>query len=170
MKCINEVFVPTGWNVTTEESAQNLSRPSWPLVTTTEENIFDLTVLVNTKNDEEPNNEKRQLILNFTYGNNEISLVQESDCIKRKSIIDDEAESSGKEFTYLLKVIDHTTNSIMYYDVKLARVEVEKKEEIAVEDNSLSEHLEVIAKLDDEDDNPFNTEFDIPEDYKKKEK
>ena len=170
MKCINEVFVPTGWNVTTEETAQNLSRPSWPLVTTTEENIFDLSVLVSTKNDEEPNNEKHQLVLNFIYGNNEISLVQESDCIKRKSIIDDEVEASGKEFTYLLKVIDHTTNSIMYYDVKLARVEVEKKKEIAVEDNSLSEHLEVIAKLDDEDDNPFNTEFDIPEDYKKKEK
>ena len=86
MKCINEVFVPTGWNVTTEETAQNLSRPSWPLVTTTEENIFDLSVLVSTKNDEEPNNEKHQLVLNFIYGNNEISLVQESDCIKRESI------------------------------------------------------------------------------------
>ena len=169
MKCINEVFVPTGWNVTTEETAQNLSRPSWPLVTTTEENIFDLTVSVNTKNDEEPNNEKHQLILNFIYGNNEISLVQESDCIKRKSITGDEVDASGKEFTYLLKVIDHTTNSIMYYDVKLARVEVEKKEKTVTEDKLLGEHLEVITKLDDGD-NPFNTEFDIPEDYKKKEK
>ena len=56
----------------------------------------------------------------------------------------------------------------MYYDVKLARVEVEKKEETVTEDKSLGEHLEVIAELDDE--NPFNTEFDIPEDYKKKEK
>ena len=167
MKCINEVFVPTGWNVTTEETAQNLSRPSWPLVTTTEENIFDLSVLVSTKNDEEPNNEKHQLILNFIYGNNEISLVQESNCIKRESIVDDEVETGGKEFTYLFKVIDHTTNSVMYYDVKLARVEVEKKEEIVTEDKSLGKHLEVIAELDDE--NPFNTEFDIPEDYKKKE-
>ena len=69
MKCINEVFVPTGWNVTTEETAQNLFRPSWPLVTTTEENIFDLSVLVSTKNDEEPDNEKHQLVLNFIYGN-----------------------------------------------------------------------------------------------------
>ena len=168
MKCINEVFVPTGWNVTTEETAQNLSRPSWPLVTTTEENIFDLSVLVSTKNDEEPNNEKHQLVLNFIYGNNEISLVQESNCIKRESIVDDEVETGGKEFTYLLKVIDHTTNSVMYYDVKLARVEVEKKEETVTEDKSLGERLEVIAELDDE--NPFNTEFDIPEDYKKKEK
>ena len=167
MKCINEVFVPTGWNVTTEETAQNLSRPSWPLVTTTEENIFDLSVLVSTKNDEEPNNEKHQLVLNFIYGNNEISLVQESDCIKRESIVDDEVETGGKEFTYLFKVIDHTTNSVMYYDVKLARVEVEKKEETVTEDKSLGERLEVIAELDDE--NPFNTEFDIPEDYKKKE-
>lgn len=169
MKCINEVFVPTGWNVTTEETAQNLSRPSWPLVTTTEENIFDLSVLVSTKNDEEPNNEKHQLVLNFIYGNNEISLVQESECIKRESIVDDEVETGGKEFTYLLKVIDHTTNSVMYYDVKLARVEVEKKEDTGAEDRSLGERLEVITKLDDGD-NPFNTEFDIPEDYKKKEK
>ena len=163
MKCINEVFVPTGWNVTTEETAQNLSRPSWPLVTTTEENIFDLSVLVNTKNDEEPNNEKHQLILNFIYGNNEISLVQESDCIKRKSIVNDEVEAGGKEFTYLLKVIDHATNSIMYYDVNLARVEIAKTEEIVTDDDLLSEHLEVIAELDDEDDNPFETEFGDPQ-------
>ena len=163
MKCINEVFVPTGWNVTTEETAQNLSRPAWPLVTTTEENIFDLSVLVNTKNDEEPNNEKHQLILNFIYGNNEISLVQESDCIKRKSIVNDEVEADGKEFTYLLKVIDHATNSIMYYDVNLARVEIAKTEEIVTDDDLLSEHLEVIAELDDEDDNPFETEFGDPQ-------
>ena len=163
MKCINEVFVPTGWNVTTEETAQNLSRPSWPLVTITEENIFDLSVLVNTKNDEEPNNEKQQLILNFIYGNNEISLVQESDCIKRKSIVNDEVEADGKEFTYLLKVIDHATNSIMYYDVNLARVEIAKTEEIVTDDDLLSEHLEVIAELDDEDDNPFETEFGDPQ-------
>ena len=136
-------------------------------MTTTEENIFDLSVLVSTKNDEEPNNEKHQLVLNFIYGNNEISLVQESDCIKRESIVDDEVETGGKEFTYLLKVIDHTTNSVMYYDVKLARVEIEKKEETGAEDKLLGEHLEVITKLGDE--NPFNTEFDIPEDYKKKE-
>ena len=163
MKCINEVFVPTGWNVTTEETAQNLSRPSWPLVTTTEENIFDLSVLVSTKNDEEPNNEKHQLVLNFIYGNNEISLVQESDCIKRKSIVNDEVEADGKEFTYLLKVIDHATNSIMYYDVNLARVEIAKTEEIVTDDDLLSEHLEVIAELDDEDDNPFETEFGDPQ-------
>ena len=163
MKCINEVFVPTGWNVTTEETAQNLSRPAWPLVTTTEENIFDLSVLVNTKNDEEPNSEKHQLILNFIYGNNEISLVQESDCIKRKSIVNDEVEADGKEFTYLLKVIDHATNSIMYYDVNLARVEIAKTEEIVTDDDLLSEHLEVIAELDDEDDNPFETEFGDPQ-------
>ena len=163
MKCINEVFVPTGWNVTTEGAAQNLSRPSWPLVTTTEENIFDLSVLVSTKNDEEPNSEKHQLVLNFIYGNNEISLVQESDCIKRKSIVNDEVEADGKEFTYLLKVIDHATNSIMYYDVNLARVEIAKTEEIVTDDDLLSEHLEVIAELDDEDDNPFETEFGDPQ-------
>ena len=163
MKCTKDVFVPTGWIVTTEETAQNLSRSSWPLITTTEENIFDLTILTNTKNDEDPINEKHQLILNFIYGNNEISLVQESGLMKRKSIVNDEVEAGGKEFTYLLKVIDHATNSIMYYDVNLARVEVAKNEKVVTDDDSLSEHLEVIAKLDDEDDNPFNTEFDNPQ-------
>ena len=169
MKCFNEVFVPSGWIITTNEAPQNLSSTAWPQVQETCENVFDLTILTNTKNDEEPNSEKHQLILNFIYGNNEISLVQESDCIKRESIVDDEVETGGKEFTYLLKVIDHTTNSVMYYDVKLARVEVEKKEKTVTEDKLLGEHLEVITKLDDGD-NPFNTEFDIPEDYKKKEK
>ena len=169
MKCFNEVFVPSGWIITTNEAPQNLSSTAWPQVQETCENVFDLTILTNTKNDEEPNSEKHQLILNFIYGNNEISLVQESDCIKRESIVDDEVETGGKEFTYLFKVIDHTTNSVMYYDVKLARVEVEKKEKTVTEDKLLGEHLEVITKLDDGD-NPFNTEFDIPEDYKKKEK
>lgn len=119
--------------------------------------------MTNTKNDEEPNSEKHQLILNFIYGNNEISLVQESDCIKRKSIVNDEVEADGKEFTYLLKVIDHATNSIMYYNVNLARVEIAKTEEIVTDDDLLSEHLEVIAELDDEDDNPFETEFGDPQ-------
>ena len=168
MKCFNEVFVPSGWIITTNEAPQNLSSTAWPQVQETCENVFDLTILTNTKNDEEPNSEKHQLILNFIYGNNEISLVQESDCIKRESIVDDEVETGGKEYTYLLKVIDHTTNSVMYYDVKLARVEVEKKEKTVTEDKLLGEHLEVITKLDDGD-NPFNTEFDTPEDYKKKE-
>ena len=54
----------------------------------------------------------------------------------------------------------------MYYDVKLARVEMEKNKNTEINsENSLDEHLEVIAKLDD--DNPFDTEFDEPEEYKK---
>ena len=163
MKCFNEVFVPSGWIITTNEAPQNLSSTAWPQVQETCENVFDLTILTNTKNDEEPNSEKHQLILNFIYGNNEISLVQESDCIKRKSIVNDEVEADGKEFTYLLKVIDHATNSIMYYDVNLARVEIAKTEEIVTDDDLLSEHLEVIAELDDEDHNPFETEFGDPQ-------
>ena len=95
MKCFNEVFVPSGWIITTNEASQNLSSTAWPQVQETCENVFDLNILTNTKNDEEPNSEKHQLILNFIYGNNEISLVQESDCIKRKSIIDDEIEAGG---------------------------------------------------------------------------
>ena len=57
----------------------------------------------------------------------------------------------------------------MYYDVKLARVEMEKvKASDFRDDGSLSEHLEVIAKLDD--DNPFDTDFDEPAEKEEKEK
>lgn len=163
MKCFNEVFVPSGWIIRTNEAPQNLSSTAWPQVQETSENVFDLTILTNTKNDEETKSEKHQLILNFIYGNNEISLLQESDCIKRKSIIDDEIEAGGKEFTYLLKVIDHTTNSVMYYDVKLARVEVEKKEK-TIEDETLSEHLEVITVYDEDEEDPFNINFEDAKD------
>ena len=126
--------------------------------------------MTNTKNDEDPINDKHQFILNFIYGNNEISLVQESGLLKRKAIVDDEVETGGKEFTYLLKVIDHATNSTMYYDVKLARVEIEKKEETVVDDYPLSEHLEVITVYDEEEDNPFKTDFDDPIDDVENEK
>lgn len=169
MTTYNEVYIPTGWAKTVEETPQNLLRTTWPQIEGIEENIFDLTILTNTKVDDDPINKKEQLIINYTYENNEISLVQEAGAIKRKSILDDELSTGGREFTYLLKVIDHNTNTTMYYKCDLERVEAPNQKEIVVNDNPLSEHLEVIAKLDDEDDNPFNTEFDIPEDYKKKE-
>ena len=165
----SEVYVPTGWTKTKQETPRNLLRSAWPQVEGIEKNIFDLTILANNKIDDDPINNKKQLILNYTYENNEISLVQEVGAIKQKSILDDELSTGGREFTYLLKVIDHDTNTTMYYKCDLERVEAPNQKEIAVDDNPLSEHLEVIAKLDDEDDNPFNTEFDIPEDYKKKE-
>lgn len=165
----SEVYVPTGWTKTKQETPQNLLRSAWPQVEGIEKNIFDLTILVNNKIDDDPINNKKQLILNYIYENNEISLVQEAGAIKQKSILDDELSTGGREFAYLLKVIDHDTNTTMYYKCDLERVEAPNQKEIVVDDNPLSEHLEVIAKLDDEDDNPFDTEFDIPEDYKKKE-
>ena len=42
-------------------------------------------------------------------------------------------------------------------------VEIAKTEEIVTDDDLLSEHLEVIAELDDEDHNPFETEFGDPQ-------
>ena len=166
MKSYCEVYVPSGWVKTVKETPQYLARSSWPQVEKINDNVFDLTVLTNVKEDDDPSNIKEQFILNCTHKNNEISLVEETGLMKRSSIVDDEVEKSGQEFTYLLKVIDHNTNTTMYYDVKLARVEMEKNEINEVSnDDSLSEHLEVIAKLDDE--NPFDTEFDEPSDVKK---
>ena len=60
-----------------------------------------------------------------------------------------------------MKVVDHETNSVAYYDVKLARVEIEKKEDKELQEK----RLEVIEELDDEeDDNPLDIEFDDAED------
>lgn len=62
---------------------------------------------------------------------------------------------------YTLKVVDHETNSVAYYDVKLARVEIGKKEDKGLQEK----RLEVIEELDDdEDENPFDTKFDDAED------
>ena len=121
-----------------------------------------MTILTNTKIDDDPISKKEQFILNFSHKNNEISLVEEAGLIKRASILDDQIEKGGKEFTYLLKVIDHNTNTTMYYDVKLARVEMEKSEgEMEEKENKLGEHLEVIAAYDEE--NPFDIDFeDLP--------
>lgn len=166
MKSYCEVYVPSCWVKTLKETPQYLSRSSWPQVEKINDNVFDLTILTIVKEDDDPSNKKEQFILNYTHKNNEISLVEETGLMKRSSILDDENEKGGQEFTYLLKVIDHNTNTTMYYDVKLARVELEKNGNVDINnEDSLCQHLEVIAKLDDE--NPFDTEFDEPEDYKK---
>ena len=67
---------------------------------------------------------------------------------------------NGKEHEYELKVLDHETKSTMYYETKLVRVEVEKDEEKTTNVEPLEEHMEVIAELDDEDENPFQIEFE----------
>ena len=100
------------------------------------------------------------LLLTFTHNNNEIMLFEETEHLSKQNTNND---GNVSEFKYLLKVFDHDTNSIMYYETKLMRVEIAKCDD---ERDNLSEHLEVIAVLDDE--NPFDTDFEIPEDYKKK--
>ena len=128
-----------------------------------DENLFNLSIETNTEGDEDNQYLKEKFCLFFTHENNEMVLVEDT-CYGTKESFDIQNEKvveGGlvKERTYMLKVVDKETKSTMYYDVKLARVEIEK------DNDSLSEHLEVIAKLDDE--NPFDTEFDDPEDLKK---
>ena len=159
MRNYSEVYVPNGWIKTTEEIPDNPARSSWPEIEGVESNVFDLTIVVNEKANIDPMKIKEQLILNYTYGNNEVSLVQETGLVKRKSIVNDELDLGGREYSYLLKVVNHETNATMYYDVKLARVEMEKKEEIESDDDSLAEHIEVIAPLDEDEDDPFDTDF-----------
>jgi len=136
-------------------------------------NIFDLSIITYSNVEDDLLDCDEKLSLFFVSGNNEIMLSEETS-YSPKQLVDDQKENineSGtvKEKTYSLKVYDRDTKSTMYYDVKLARVEMEKEKASGFrDDGSLSEHLEVIAKLDD--DNPFDTDFDEPVEKEEKEK
>jgi hypothetical protein len=141
-------------------------------VSNTNENIFNLSIVTYNKIEDDLLDCDETLTLFFARQSNDITLIEETS-YKPRQLVDDQKENineSGtvKEKTYLLKVFDRETRSTMFYDVKLARVELEKDVPVAG-DGSLSEHLEVIAKLDD-DDNPFDTDFDDPVDSKKKDR
>ena len=169
----NEIYVPTGWNKTSKIIPYNPARSVWPEVSNIKDNIFDLSIITYNKIEDDLMDCDEQLTLFFVHGNNEIVLREDTSYTPRQ-LVDDQKENineSGtiKEKTYLLTVVDKETKATMYYDVKLARVEMEKSEEVKIENtDSLSEHLEVIAKLDD--DNPFDTDFDEPIDKEEKDK
>lgn len=173
MKSINEIFVPSSWVRTTKEVSSNPIRASWPDVANLDSNIFDLSIITYSNVEDDLLDCDEKLSLFFVSGNNEIMLSEETS-YSPKQLVDDQKENineSGtvKEKTYSLKVYDRDTKSTMYYDVKLARVEMEKVKASGFrDDGSLSEHLEVIAKLDD--DNPFDTDFDEPVEKEEKEK
>ena len=167
----NDIYVPNGWNKTSKIVPYNPARSSWPEVSNTNENIFDLSIVTLSKIEDGLMDCDEKLTLFFVHQDNEIMLIEETS-YKPTQLVDDQKENINeggtiKEKTYLLKVYDRETKSTMFYDVKLARVELEKDMKIDVEEeNQLSERLEVIAKLDD--DNPFDTEFeDSPLEYSK---
>ena len=113
------------------------------------------------------------IVINYSYKNNEITFIEEVRQIPNQLVDDDKEniveDNASKEFSYLLKVVDHKTKATMYYDVKLARVEIAKSEEKPITGNDvINEKLEVIAALDE--DNPFSTEFETPKDLIKNEK
>ena len=170
----SEVFVPTSWTKTTTIVPNNPDRESWPEVININKNVFDLSVMVNNEIEEDLLDCDENIIINYNYMNNEIFFIEKMRQSPRQ-LVDDEKEnivedSNCREFTYLLQVIDHEAKATMYYDVKLARVEIAKDEEKKPISNSgvVNEDLEVIADLDE--DNPFITEFDTPKDLIKNEK
>ena len=165
MTSYNEVYIPTGWAKKTEIVPNNPIRSTTPEVELYDDNVFDLWITTDNKIEDDLLNCDEKLILCFTHENNEIVLTEEIS-YSPKERADDKKENidnSGKikERTYLLIVKDNDTKSTMYYDVKLARVELEKKAKNTNEDsNSLSEDLEVIAVYDEDDENPFDIEFE----------
>lgn len=165
MASFNEIYIPTGWVKKKELIPDNPIRSSTPEIELYEDNVFDLWITADNKIEDDLLNCDEKLVLGFTHENNEIILSEETKYTP-KQLVDDEKENineSGtvKERTYLLIVKDKDTKSTMYYDIKLARVELEKKtENNNEENNSLSEDLEVIAVYDEDEENPFDTEFE----------
>ena len=108
-----------------------------------------------------------KLVLFFVHENNEIYLTEETS-LKPRQLVDDNKETANasgsiKEKTYFLKIVDNDTKSVMYYDAKLARVEMQKvSENQTTESAPISEDLEVIAAYDEDEENPFNTDFEDP--------
>ena len=170
MKSINEKYTPAGWTKTTTLTPSNPLRSSWPKVEGFDLNVFDLLIEKQINIDDDPINDTEDTTINIKLGHNELLLGQHSEHITRSDTTMVEKDK-GTEYVYEFKVVDHNTNAIMYYKVELTRVEVDKvdKEQDEANKNLLDEDLEVIAVLDDdEDNNPFETEFDdAPLDYSK---
>ena len=160
MSTYNETYVPITWTKTSKEVAKNVMRSSWENEENINENIFNLSIVKYSEMQDSLSNGSERLLLFFTSGNNEICLEEEVSNSPRK-IGDKEKTISDK--SYMLKVYDRETKAIMYYNTVLARVELEKKED-GVSDGSLIEDLEVIAVYDEDEENPFDTEFNEPED------
>ena len=160
-KSFNQTYVPDGWIRTSREDPNNPQRASWPEVVRLDGNFFDMSI--EALGDLRDVGYDEALTLKFTHGNCEITLCEETSYGPRRLIEPlSEIRSQGgsmKERMYTLKVADHETNSVAYYDVKLARVEIEKKEDKGLQEK----RLEVIEELDDEDENPFDTKFDEAE-------
>lgn len=158
MKSINEKYVPSGWTKTTVFTPSNPIRESWPKVEGFDSNILGLFVENQIDMDDDPTKVIENTTLIFQIGQNEIVLVQH---VERSNTTDvTSGEKIGNEFTYDFKVIDHKVNSIMTYKVELVKVEINQEKESG---GLLGEKLEVISKLEDDEENPFETSFEDPE-------
>lgn len=159
----SERYLPNGWTRTVEEISSNLERLSWPVVEEINDNIFGLAVDIETNLDDEPTKSWEDVLLSFKYENNEIYLTQHKSYFykdKNDGLKIFNENNNGKEFVYKLKVVDNSTGSIMYYKFNLERVEVGQRIVKEVKKDLFDEHLEVIARLDDDEDNPFDTKFE----------
>lgn len=167
MTSYNEAFVPTSWQKTTIIGPSNPIRTSWPEVEIIDKNIFNLSIVTENKIEDDLVDCDEKLVLFFVHENNEIYLTEETS-LKPRQLVDDNKETANasgsiKEKTYFLKIVDNDTKSVMYYDAKLARVEMQKvSENQTTESAPISEDLEVIAAYDEDEENPFNTDFEDP--------
>ena len=160
----NERFLPNGWVRTVEEVVNNnLERNNWPTVEQIDCNLFNLSVDINTKIEDEAFKSYEDSVLNFRLDNNDITLIQRKRYVGRDPIeeVIPTVEEKGKEFIYELKVVDKSTQAIMYYKVNLERVEINKPIGDDLKPRDIREDLDIIGPLDEDDeDNPFNTKFE----------
>lgn len=131
MSTFNEIYVPTTWTKTSKEVAANVMRSSWVDVENIDENYFNLSIVKYSEVKDDQLDCDEKLTLFFESGNNEICLEEETSNTPRQV---NDKEKTVRDKTYMLKVYDKETKATMYYDVVLARVELEKKGDSVVDD------------------------------------
>ena len=86
-------------------------------------------------------------MIDFRLDNNDITLIQRKRYVERDPIElkVPSVEDKGKEFIYELKVVDSSTQAIMYYKVNLERVEINKPIGDDLKSREINEDLDVIG-------------------------
>ena len=160
----NETYEPVGWLRKMNSDGPIVDSMGW--------NLFDLSIENQAIVDRcVPINNKWELVLRMVSEENEIvfkqhTKVEPSEWIDEKKKIYDEMKL-GKSYTYDLEVKNLKNDMVTFYEVNLVRVENHKKEEPKLDykievpgDDSLSEHLEVISAYDEDEEDPFDIEFE----------
>ena len=102
----NERFLPNGWIRTVEEVVNNnFERNNWPTVEQIDCNLFNLSIDINTKIEDEAFKSYEDSVIDFRLDNNDITLIQRKRYVERDPIElkVPSVEEKGKEFILWIK-------------------------------------------------------------------